>query len=398
MAQSHAIAQESKVPARNVYKKSGEEERIKWLEKRNSISLNAISSHVIDPKKLRGVVENFIGAVQIPIGLAGPLLINGDYAKGIFHAPLATVEGVVAISTSRGANVINQSGGIRVKVLENQMTRGPVFKFDNVDECCTFISWVKDNFERIKEESEKLSRHGKMTKIEDYIIGNSVHLRLCYTTGDAAGQNMTTIMSDACCMFIRETFEKETGVKIIFYSIEANLAGDKKFNYLNFHSARGTKVVAEVFLKKEAIERTFKCSVESMSSLANAGLAGAVYAGTPGGFSINAANIISALYAATGQDLGCVSESSISQIYFEEKEDGFYWSTMFPNIVTGIVAGGNRLPTQNECLKILRCDQENGALKLAEIIAAFSVSLDISTLAAIANDTFGKAHRIWGRG
>ncbi len=398
MTQSFVIKQEDKVPARSLYKRDAELERIEWLKKRNGLDLKAISNHGIDPKQLRGVVENFIGAVQIPIGLAGPLLINGDNANGIFFAPLATVEGVVVISASRGASAINKSGGIRVKVLDQQMTRGPVFEFSNIDECLIFISWVKENFDRIKAESEKVTRHGKMTKIEDYIFGNSVHLRLCYTTGDAAGQNMTTIMSDACCMFIRENFEKETGVAIRFYIIEGNIAGDKKFNWLNYTSTRGIKVITETFLKKEYIEQFLHCPVKQFVAGINHGVSGSILSGTPGGFSINAANIIAAIYASTGNDLGCVFESSASHAYIKEYDDGVYWSTMFPNIVVGTVANAHRLPTQDECIKIMQCDQKGGALKLAEIIAAFSVALDVSTASSISNDTFGKAHRIWGRG
>lgn len=387
-----------KVPKGNSHNKISLDKRVSWINDRLQFDMEAIRTHDIDPRRLRGVVENFIGAVHIPVGLAGPLQINGDRADGVFFAPFATVEGVITLSASRGAKVINESGGIRTKIFKRQMIRAPVFQFKNLDESETFIKWVKDNYTTIETECNKLSRHGRLNSIEEHIIGNSVHLRFCYSTGDAAGQNMVTVMTDNGTIWIRDNFEKQTGVKIRFYSVEGNLAGDKKFNYMNFNSARGARVFTEVFLKKEAMESIFDCTIEQFIKEADAGTAGNLAAGSPGGLSVNSANVMAAMYAATGQDLGCMYESSAQQIFYEATPEGVYWSATFPCIVTGTASNAQRLPTQNECLKLLGCTGENSAEKLAEVIAAFCVALDISTCASVANDTFSSAHRIFGRG
>ncbi len=398
MHQDNEISVSDNVPRGNRYNQASLDHRVLWFNEKFNFAPKALGSHVIDPRQLRGVVENFIGAVQIPIGLAGPLHINGDQANGVFFAPFATVEGVITLSASRGAKVINSSGGIRVKVFERQMIRAPIFQFRNLQECESFIQWVRTHEDTIKAECGKLSIHGKLERIEESIIGNEVHLRFCFSTGDAAGQNMVTVMTDNGCAWIRDNFEKNTGIRIRFYTVEGNLAGDKKINFLNFNSSRGARVFTEVFLKKEAFEQILKCSTKQFMKAANTGNAGNIAAGTPGGLSVNSANVIAALYAATGQDLGCVYESSAQHIFYEEEQDGIYWSTTFPNIVTGTVSSAQRLPTQKECLALLGCSQKQGATKLAEIIAAFCVALDISTLASVANDTFSKAHRVFGRG
>jgi NADP-dependent 3-hydroxy-3-methylglutaryl-CoA reductase len=400
-ASKSILTTEDKVPKGNSHNQASLDRRIDWFKEKYDFELSAILNHQIEPRRLRGVIENFIGTVHIPVGLAGPLRINGEFAKGVYFAPFATVEGVITLSASRGARVINESGGIRTKIFQRQMIRAPYFQFRNLDECEIFIRWIKHNHNNIEAECNKLSRHGRLERIEEYIIGNSVHLKFCFSTGDAAGQNMVTIMTDNGTIWIRKHFEPDTGVKIRFYAVEGNLAGDKKFNFMNLNSdtaSRGARVFTEVFLKKDAIEDIFNCSLENFLTEANNGNIANLVAGTPGGLSVNAVNVIAALYAATGQDLGCVYESGSQHIYFEGTDDGIYWSSTFSSIVTGTISNAQRLPTQKECLSILGCHGENSASKLAEIIAAFSVALDISTLASVANDTFSRAHRICGRG
>lgn len=390
-----------RVPKGNSHNQVSLDKRVEWFNEKFDFELDAIRKHQIDPRRLRGVVENFIGAVHIPIGLAGPLQVNGDLAQGAFFAPFATVEGVITLSASRGAKVINESGGIRVKVFQRQMTRAPFFQFENLDQCEAFIRWIKDNYSSIEEECNKLSRHGRLEKIEEFIIGNSVHLKFVFYTGNAAGQNMVTIMTDNGCIWIRNNFEPQTGIRIRFYAVEGNLAGDKKISYMNMNSttsSRGAKVFTEVFLKKEAMESIFDCTIDQFMREANNASAGNLFAGTPGGLSVNSANVIAAMYAATGQDLGCVYESGSQQIFYEATPDGVYWSSTFSSLVTGTISNAQRLPTQKECLALLGCTGDDGAVKLAELIAAFSVALDISTLASVANDTFSRAHRICGRG
>jgi hydroxymethylglutaryl-CoA reductase (NADPH) len=382
------------------YKDYGPEaviQRREYLSQKKDIVFNSIAEHNINPKRLRGVVENFIGSVQIPIGLAGPLKISGTYANGEYYAPFATVEGVITLSATRGATAINLSGGIKTKLVDEQMIRAPMFMFENQQQCDILIDWVDKHFNQIKEECEKLSSYGKLKTIENFLIGNAVHFRFCFTTGDAAGQNMVTIMTDAGCKYIKEKFVNDSGIPIASYIVEGNFAGDKKPNMINSLSTRGRKVRVEAFIKKSVMKRILKMELKEYYRITNNVSSGSALCGTSEGFSVNAANVIAALYAATGQDLGCIYESSKVFNTIEIRDDGLYWAALFPNIVTGTVSGSHRLPSQSDCIRLLECNEKNGANKLAEIIAGYCVALDLSTSSSICSGSFATAHKTWGR-
>lgn len=215
--------------------------RRRFLEKRIGKLLPGIASTILDFEELVGRnIENPIGAVQIPLGIAGPIKVNGDYAKGEFYVPLATHEGALVASVNRGMKAVTLSGGANVKVLKDGMARAPVFRVPDVATAQELVEWVKEHFNEIKEVAESTTRHGKLKEIQPFVMGNNVWLRFVYFTGDAMGMNMATIATEKACEYIEENFGRAQCV-----ALSGNMCVDKKPAHLNVLLGRGKYVVAE---------------------------------------------------------------------------------------------------------------------------------------------------------
>ncbi|MEM0188929.1 MAG: 3-hydroxy-3-methylglutaryl-CoA reductase, partial [Saccharolobus sp.] len=177
------------------------------LERILGVRLPSIGSTIIDYSEIKNRnAENVIGGVQIPLGIVGPLRVNGDYAKGDFYIPLATTEGALIASVNRGAKAVTLSNGVKVKILKDEMTRAPVFKFDSIEDIPKFLKFIEDNYGKIKEIAESSTSHGKLKSITPFVLGNNVWLRFSFETGDAMGMNMVTIAVEAVCKFIEDNF------------------------------------------------------------------------------------------------------------------------------------------------------------------------------------------------
>ena len=376
-----------------------------FLEKKFGVSLSAIASTIIDFEEAVGRnIENPIGAVQVPLGIIGPLLVKGDYAKGEYYVPLATTEGALVASVNRGAYTVTLSGGARVKVLFNGMTRAPLFKVESIDEAVRLVEWVKEHFMELKRVAESTTRYGRLVDVEPYILGNNVWLRLVFTTGDAMGMNMVTIASTKICEYI----EKEYPGKTVCVAVSGNMCVDKKPSLINALRGRGKTVVAEAVIPEEIALKVLKTSVEDIHEVnLRKNWLGSSRAGS---ISYNAhyANIVAAIFLATGQDIAQVVESSIGYTWTEVRSKNnsrsLYITVTMPSLEVGTVGGGTRLPTQREALSILGVaggGEKPGinALKLAEIIAATVLAGELSLLAALASNDLAKAHiRLGGKG
>lgn len=346
-----------------------------------------------DYQSLRGNIENFIGFSQIPIGVAGPLRINGLNAHGDFFVPLATSEGALVASMARGAQVITESGGARTIVMVESVSRAPVFIFDSVVDACLFCQWVTSQFEKFEEVVGTKSRHGKLLDINSAVIGSQAHLIFSYSTGDASGQNMVTICTEAICEKILETspFKPNT------WFIEGNLSGDKKPTAISFLSARGKKVVAEVEIPRDIVRRLLHTEPEKIFEYWKTSFVGGVQSGSIG---VNGhyANPLAALFLACGQDVACVSESCVGLTICDVRANGnLYMSVTLPNLIVGTVGGGCNLPTTRECLELLGCYGAEKARTFAEICAATVLAGEISISGALAAGDFTRAHRVYGR-
>ena len=369
------------------------------LEKMTGAYLISIGSTILDFEELAGRnIENPIGAVQIPIGVVGPLKIEGEYAKGTFYVPMATTEGALVASVNRGAKAITLSGGARTRIIRDNMTRAPVFWTPGVDDAISFVEWVKEHYDAIRKEAESTTRHGKLLEIQPFITGNLVWLRFVFSTGDAMGMNMVTIATDKASEYILENYNGE--LKLI--ALSGNMCTDKKPAGINLLLGRGKSVVADALINRKIIKEVFRVDPEDIEFVNRAkNLLGSARA-LGIAYNSHTANVVAAIFAATGQDLAQVVESSMSYTWVEVRQDDLYISVTLPSLEVGTVGGGTRLPTQREALKLLGAEgggnpPGSNAKKLAEIIAATVLAAELNLLAALAANELARAHRILGR-
>lgn len=370
------------------------------LEKLTNSKLPSIGSTIIDYEEIKNKnAENVIGGVQLPLGVIGPLKINGDFAKGDFFVPMATTEGALIASVNRGAKAVTKSGGTRTKIIFDGMTRAPVFKLNNVEDVYEFIQWVKSNFDKIKKVAESTTSHGKLLSIEPYVLGNNVWLRFVYDTGDAMGMNMATIATEKVCEFIEVEFSKADCV-----AVSGNMCSDKKQSQVNSLHGRGKTVIAEAIIPEEVVKTVLKSDINLIHEVnLRKNWLGGARAGTIFQFNAHFANIIAAIFIATGQDAAQVVESSSGYTWTEVRGNKLYISVTLTSLEIGTVGGGTRLPTQREALSIMGIAGSgnppgSNAKKFAEIIASTVLSGELNLLAALANKELGKAHLRLGRG
>ncbi len=332
-------------------------------------------------------IENMIGTVKIPVGIAGPLRINGLYADGDYHIPMATSEAALVASYARGAYVATKAGGISTAVLYEGVLRTPAFTFDTLLEAGMFIDWVVANTDLLKQAAEATTNHGKLTSLEP-VIDNNVAFLLCrYTTGDAAGQNMVTIATNALC----ETIAEHCPVPIKRWYVEGNFSGDKKASSLGTITGRGRKVSAAVTLPDALIEKALHTTTDEMLDYARVANLGALLSGQLGA-QAHYANGLAAFYIATGQDAACVAESAVGFTRMERRDGGLFCSVTMPNILVGSVGGGTSLPSQTAGLNILGLKGAGHGAALAEVTAALCLCGEISIVAAMAAGHFTRAH------
>lgn len=388
--------EEPTIPHRGHYSTAAWQERLNWLRQQIEQPLEHLETTQLQPEQLKGNIENFIGAVQVPVGLAGPLLLRGQYAQGYHFAPFATTEGALVASACRGAKALSKSGGVHTYVMAQQMMRAPVFITESCQDALQLQAWLLDHRKEIEAKVSGTSRHAQLLRMEPFILGRTLHVRFVYQTGDASGQNMTTACTWKVCQWIMAQMHYYPAIRIQNFYIESNMSGDKKVNYLNFGSGRGIRVVAEAVLSHEVLRQVLKIEADELLEGVSHFMNGSTQLGMLG-FNINIANTIAAIFAATGQDIACVHESSIGQLSIQKHPVGVYASLVLPSLIIATVGGGTGLPTQRDCLKVMGCAGTGQVNKLAEIIAGFCLALDLSTLSSIVSGQFASAHERLGR-
>jgi len=387
-----------KIPGRGQYDDEARKNRLNFIKKQTSSSLEQVAQHSFEPKKLVGNIESFIGSVEIPVGIAGPLLVKGQHVEELIYIPMATTEGALVTSAIRGATVVSRSGGVTSRVLGQRMIRVPLFILTDLNAALLFAQWIKNHYPEIREQAFKYSNYAELVALEPKIIGKSVHVHFVYETNDAAGQNMTTTCTWHACLWIQEQIKTLQQIQIKKFIIEANLSNDKKVTYQSFINGRGIKVIAECQLPFQVIKRLFKVTPKQLVETYQGFVNGSIAAGMVG-ININIANMITAIFVACGQDIACAHESAIGQLYLELTEDNqsVYATLLLPSLIIGTVGGGTALPQQKECLEIMGCAGSGKVRRFAEIIVAASLALDLSTLAAIAGGQFALSHEKLGR-
>ena len=384
-----------RIPRGNDHSVCGLETRRGFLEQQG-VSLGDLGSAApgtIRLSELQGNIENLIGFAELPVGAIGPLRVNGTCAFGDFYVPMATTEGALIASCNRGAYAISQSGGAAAACLTESVSRAPCFVFKCMSESGRFLAWALDTFDSLQHVVEGTSSHCRLVDVKTSIIGKEVYLIFEYTTGDASGQNMVTMATDAVCRYLVE----HTPVQPVQWYVEGNMSGDKKATMMAFTYARGKKVVAETVIRKKVLKRFLHTDPQEMIRYWEISFMGGAQSGSIG-VQGHYANTLAALFIACGQDAACVSEASVGMTRMDLTDEGnLYVSVSLPNLIVGTVGGGTHLPSARACLHMLDCQGTGNARKFAEICAATALAGEISIIAALAAGEFARAHSAYGR-
>ena len=390
-------AQSDRIPrdADDDYTPEAAASRRDFLAERTGASLEHVGSNSFDPALLPGNVENFIGVAQVPIGLAGPLLVDGEHAQGEFYVPLATAEGTLVASYNRGMKLLREAGGVKTTVMDDAMQRAPSFLFPSAREARDFGEWLarEETFAGVKAAAEATTSSGRLRDVERYSAGRILFTRFNYTTGDAAGQNLSGKATAAACVWILANYPGE----LEHFFLESNFATDKKSSQVNMLRTRGKRVVAEATIPNELVKRIMRSDTELMFKARQVSNLGGFMSGVNNN-GAHSANGITAMFIATGQDVANVAESSAAFVYTELRENGdYYYSVTIPSLIVATYGGGTGLPTQRECLELLDCYGTGKVRKLAEIVAATVLCGELSLGSAIVAEEWVAAHDLYGR-
>ncbi len=370
--------------------------RKQFIEDETGVDLSSVGDYIFDAADAEPNIENMIGAAQIPMGVAGPVTVDGGAADGEYYLPLATTEGALVASVNRGLSAIERAGGATARVTDSGMTRAPVFQVAGVAEAETVIEWVEDNRDQLRETAESTTSHGELLDIDPYVVGDNVFLRFIYDTKDAMGMNMVTIATREAS----ELVERETPARLV--ALSGNLCSDKKPAAINAIEGRGRSVTADVVLDRELVEDRLNTTPEAMvEGNTRKNLIGSAKAASLG-FNAHAANTVGAVFLATGQDEAQVVEGANAITTMEAREDGLYASISFASLEVGTVGGGTRLDTQRAALEMLGIagggdPPGNHADALSELIAVGALAGELSLVAAFCSRHLSSAHEELGR-
>jgi hydroxymethylglutaryl-CoA reductase (NADPH) len=368
--------------------------RQSFIREKTGADLKHISSYSFDPHVARGNIEHFTGVAQVPMGFAGPLLVNGEHAKGEFYVPLACSEGTLVASYNRGMKVLHLSGGVKCTVVGDNMQRAPVFVLDDALCARRFSEWIKENTDDIRTAAEDTDPFIRMDYIDQYLASKFAYLRFNYKTGDAAGMNMVGKATFAACNWILEHCDV---VEIRHFFLESNFATDKKASMINMLKTRGKRVVAEAVIKRDALLEIMDAETESLYYHGQVANIGTLMSGANNN-GCHAANAITAAFLATGQDVANVAESSMGLIFGElTPEHDLYLSVTLPSLIVATCGGGTGLPTQKEALQAMGCYGVGKVNKFAEILAGTVLAGEISLAAAISSLDWVSSHDQYGR-
>ncbi len=354
--------------------------------------LTHVGSYSFDPAVLPGNIENFIGVAQVPIGLAGPLRVNGEHADGDFYIPMATTEGTLVASYNRGMRLLSEAGGVKTTVVDDRMQRAPVFILEDAREARDLAEWIREHHDEIQAAAEATTSIGRLVEIEQYHVGPLLYLRFDYTTGDAAGQNMVGRATLAACEWIAGTHPGSPK-----YVLSGAIDTDKKHSQMNVLRTRGKRVVAEAVIPADLLEQQMGVTPAQLFRMRQVSQAGGILAGSAN-YGAHAANGLAALFIATGQDAANIAESHTAITYSQLLDNGdYYWSITLPALIVATVGGGTGLPTQRECLEILGCAGPGKVRKLAEICAAVVLAGEVSLASAVLAGDWVSSHEQLGR-
>ncbi len=379
-----------RIPTEDDFTPTALKQRNQFASHYAGVDLSTLTEGSGDIAAYKQNIENIFGFAHIPIGLSGPMLLNGDHAQGKFLVPLATTEGTLVASYSRGMKAISLAGGAKVQVTQNEISSSVTFLTASQESAQKLQQWITDNHPLITQIVATTTKHGRYIRSDCTLFGSRLIVDFMYDPADAMGINMITNASFA----VANTIVQQEFVEGFFFP--SALQGDKKASFYSFHRGRGRSVTASVLLPAEVLEQTLKTSADAIyryhqNNMETAHLVGGY------GFNMHIGNGIVALGLATGQDVAYVGESANGLLIIEKQGDNLFFSLRIPSLYVGTVGGGTGLPTAKPCLELLGCTGPGSVLKLAEIFAGTCLAGEISVLAAISSQTFVAAHNALGR-
>ena len=361
-----------------------------WIEEKTGATLEHIGAVSFDTEELRGNIENPIGVAQIPMGVAGPVLVHGRHANGLFYIPMATSEGALIRSYERGMVALTKAGGVQTAILADENQIVPTFFFPDVASAAAFSAWIPGQFEQIRAVAESTTRHGKLTDVKCYQVGRQALVNFGYFTGDAQGMNMLVKATDAACKWI------QANSSISSYFVFSGMCSEKRPSGFLLTRGKGKRVTAGALLPHDVLRMYLHCTAEDLFRIWHSTVIGHLHANAIG-YNAQYANGLTAIFIATGQDVANVVNASCGVTNFELQPEGLYVSLTLPALTVATVGGGTGLPTQREALSIMGCQGAGKAKKFAEIVAAATLGGEISMGAAITTGEFVAAHEHYGR-
>jgi len=363
-----------------------------WVEAKTGAALGHVGAHSIPSEEMRGNVENPVGAAQVPLGVAGPLVVEGLHARGSFYVPLATTEGALVRSYERGMAALARAGGATARVYLDENRVSPVFSFDDVADAYDFALGLQEEFDSIRAEAEATTRHGRLLRLECQPVGRDCIVNFCYHTADAHGMNMIVKATEAACRWILARSRARRFYVFSGYSSEKRAAG------VLLAGGKGKKVVAGALLPAQVLKSYLHTTPERLCDVWHQTVLGHVQANAVG-YNGHYANGLAAVFIACGQDVACVAESAVGVTRFECTGDGdLYASVTLPNLIVGTVGGGTSLPSQRGCLDLLGLSGPGSANALAEVCAALALGGELSIVGALVAGHFAGAHQKLARG
>jgi hydroxymethylglutaryl-CoA reductase (NADPH) len=387
---------------------------MRWPRKNDPASIRARQEALgldglvtsIDLEPFAGAAETVTGVAVIPVSVVPVAIELGEYeldedgtlnetGRGVetVHVPLAHTEGGLTVSMTRGAKA---AGTISTYVLHDRITRASCFVCASAADAIELARWLEGELDAMRgwlDESDDpfLSRFARLREVTTHVVGPMCHVLWAWTTGDAVGANMMTRNSYALNVgYVMERAPVRPQRAIL----EANMGGDKKPSHLYFDSGHGKTTIAECTLSGDAIGRVLRTTPGDLETLAWAGTHGAVASGMQS-VAFTPASAVAAIFAATGQDLGMVGTSSMAHGTGRRVEDGFHCSIRLSGLEVGTIGGGTTLPSARDWLELLGCAGPGKVYRLAQIVAAAALALEISASAAMAtagSENFFRAH------
>lgn len=345
--------------------------------------------------------ENFIGSVEVPVGVAGPVAVifkkEKKEVEENWKIPLATTEGALVASVNRGCKVLRLAGGAKVSVKKIGMTRAPVFEANDGWSAGNFCDWLDENFSKIAQVCESTSSHLKLLSFQSWVRGRNAYVRFVFDTDEAMGMNMVTIaLGELWRNFLSKDEQlKKWGIKLL--SISSNLCTDKKDSAMNRILGRGYSVQVEATISEKIIQDNLHTTSDDLIKTHHAkNLVGSNLAGS---FSQNmqVANVVAAMFLATGQDVAHVVEASQATVNFEKTNTGLYVSLNLPNINVGSIGGGCWFPAQTQARLLIRDGKKISAQQLAVAVGVGALAGEISGLSALCSHSLASAHQKLGR-